>query len=64
MLRLGKVMAIAPNPPAGTIEHDSTGAATGVLAESAQPLVTALIPQPTNAQWRQGILKMIEKATP
>lgn len=59
-LRLGKVMASTQNPPAGTIEHDPTGAPTGVLKESAQLLVTTLIPQPTSAQWRQGILKMIE----
>lgn len=59
-LRLGKVMASTPNPPAGTIEHDATGAVTGVLKESAEQLVTSLIPRPTKDQWRQGILKMIE----
>lgn len=59
-LRLGKVSASTPNPPAGTIEHDAAGQVTGVLKEGAADLVTALIPPPTPEQWRQGILKMID----
>jgi hypothetical protein len=59
-LRLAKVMASTPNPPAGTIDRDPTGAVTGVLKESAEQLVTGLIPQATGEQLRQGILKMIE----
>ena len=59
-LRLGSVMASTPNPPAGTIEHDPSGAASGILKESAQQLVTNLLPQPTQEQRRQGILSMIE----
>lgn len=59
-LRVAKVVAGTPDPPAGTIDHDRTGVPTGVLKEGAEQLVTALIPPPTDAQWRQGILKMIE----
>jgi predicted amidohydrolase YtcJ len=59
-LRLAKVAANTPDPPAGTIDHDRSGAPSGVLKEGAEQLVTALIPPPTDAQWRQGILKMIE----
>lgn len=58
-LRLAKVGADTANPPAGTIDRDGSGAATGVLKESAQPLVTALIPAPTPEQWREGIRRMI-----
>ena len=44
----------------GTIDRDRTGAPTGVLKEGAEQLVTTLIPPPTDAQWRQGILRMID----
>jgi predicted amidohydrolase YtcJ len=59
-LRIAKIDAGTPDPPAGAIDRDHTGAVTGVLKEGAEPLVTTLIPPPTDAQWRQGILKMIE----
>ncbi len=59
-LRLAKVAANTPDPPAGAIDHDRSGAPTGVLKEGAEQLVTALIPPPSDAQWRQGILKMIQ----
>jgi len=59
-LRLGKVSARTPNPPAGTIDRDTGGQITGVLKESAADLVTDLVPPPTPEQWRQGLLKMID----
>jgi predicted amidohydrolase YtcJ len=59
-LRLGKVTAGTPNPPAGTIDRDAGGHLSGVLKESAADLVTVLIPPPTPQQWRQGLLKMID----
>lgn len=59
-LRLGKISAATANPAAGTIDRDSAGAPTGVLKESAQDLVTALIPPPTPEQWREGIRRMID----
>ncbi|HWZ63158.1 MAG TPA: amidohydrolase [Steroidobacteraceae bacterium] len=58
-LRLGKVGADTANPRAGTIDRDRAGAPTGVLKESAQELVTRLIPAPTPEQWREGIRRMI-----
>src|SRR5579862_3856003 len=59
-LRLGKVSAGTPNPPAGTIDRDAAGRISGVLKESAADLVTNLIPPTTTAQYRQGLLKMID----
>jgi predicted amidohydrolase YtcJ len=59
-LRLAKVTATTPNPPAGTIDHDRAGSLTGVLKESATALVTTLIPPPTPEQRRQGLLVMID----
>jgi predicted amidohydrolase YtcJ len=59
-LRLAKVTADTPNPPAGTIDHESNGAPSGVLKESATDLVTSLIPAPTMEQRKQGLLKMID----
>ena len=59
-LRLGKIGADTANPAAGTIDRNGTGAATGVLKESAQGLVNKLIPAPTPEQWRAGIRRMIQ----
>ncbi len=59
-LRLGKVSAGTADPPAGTIDRDGTGAPTGVLKESSQKLVTALIPAPSPEQWREGIRRILE----
>ena len=59
-LRVAKIDTNTPDPPAGTIDRDRSGAASGVLKEGAEQLVTALIPPPSDAQWRQGIRKMIE----
>jgi len=59
-LRLGKVTATTPDPPAGTVDRDHAGAPTGVLKEGAEALTTALIPPPSVDQRRQGLLKMIE----
>ena len=58
-LRLGKITGNTADPPAGTIDRDRTGAPTGVMKESAQQLVTSLIPAPTPEQWREGIRRMI-----
>jgi predicted amidohydrolase YtcJ len=59
-LRLAKISARTPDPTAGTIDRDPTGAPTGVLKESAQDLVGNLIPPPTPEQRRAGILESIE----
>jgi predicted amidohydrolase YtcJ len=60
-LKLAKIAAGTPNPPAGTIDHDPAGAPTGVLKEGAADVVTALIPLPTMEQRRQGLLAMMER---
>lgn len=59
-LRLAKISAATADPVAGTIDHDRAGAPSGVLKESASALVIDLIPPPTPAQRRQGLLRMIE----
>lgn len=59
-LRLAKLGPDSKDPPAGTIDRDASGAPTGVLKESAQDLVLRLIPEPSAAQWRQGIRHMLD----
>jgi len=59
-LRLAKISANTPDPKAGTIDRDASGAPTGVLKEAAQDLVGDLIPPPTPEQRRAGILESIE----
>ena len=59
-LRLAGINAGTPDPKAGTIQHDSSGAPTGVLKELAQGMVQRLIPAPTLEQWRQAILENVQ----
>ena len=59
-LRLAKITATTPAPPAGTIDRDAAGQPTGVLKEAAKDAVLALIPPPTPEQQRAGILKSID----
>jgi len=59
-LTLVHIDASTPNPPAGTIDHDAGGQPTGVLKEGAKDVLTAAIPPPTAAQWRQGILASLD----
>ena len=59
-LRLAKIDRTTPDPVAGTIQHDGTGAPTGVLKELAQNLVQKLIPPPTMEQWRKAILENVQ----
>ena len=60
-LKLAKIAATTPNPPAGTIDHDPAGSPTGVLKEDAAELVTSLIPPPTPEERRRGLLAMIDR---
>ncbi len=55
-LRLAGIVRGTADPAAGTIDKDAGGMPTGVLKESAQGLVERLIPPPTPAQRRAGIL--------
>jgi predicted amidohydrolase YtcJ len=59
-LGLAHISAASKDPPAGTIDRDVRGLPTGVLKESAQDAVLALIPPPTAQQQRDGILKSID----
>ena len=58
-LRLAKISRDTPDPPAGTIDRDPSGAPTGVLKERAMDRVTGLIPPFTEEQERNGVLKMM-----
>jgi predicted amidohydrolase YtcJ len=60
-LRLAKVTAATPNPPAGTIDRDAQGQPTGVLKESAMALVEDLVPPKTKEQLERAILHMVEQ---
>jgi predicted amidohydrolase YtcJ len=59
-MKLAHISAGTQPPPAGTIDRDAAGKATGVLKESAMSLVTRLIPATTPEQERNGILHVIE----
>jgi predicted amidohydrolase YtcJ len=59
-LKLARITASTPDPPAGTIDRDSEGRPTGVLKEAAKDSVVNLIPPTTPEQWQRGILHSIE----
>ncbi len=58
-LKLAKVTADTPDPEAGTIDRFPDGRPTGVLKESAQSLVTRLIPGFTPEQVEKGLARII-----
>jgi predicted amidohydrolase YtcJ len=55
-LSLAGIRPDTPDPVAGTIDRAPDGHLSGVLKESAQDLVTRLIPAPTRAEREAGIL--------
>jgi predicted amidohydrolase YtcJ len=57
-LRLAKIHRERPDPPSGTIDRDARGYPSGVLKETAQDLVTALIPPLTEAEMERGMREM------
>ena len=57
-LLLAKIQRETPDPPSGTIDRDASGHPTGVLKETAQDLVTTLIPPLTDAEMERGIREM------
>jgi predicted amidohydrolase YtcJ len=59
-LKMAEVRKDTNDPPAGTIDRDASGNPTGVLKESAQSLVTRLVPPYTREEQRQGLLKIVE----
>jgi predicted amidohydrolase YtcJ len=58
-LKLSTVERETKDPPAGTIDRDSSGAPTGVMKESAMGLVTRNVPPLTRDQQKSGIEKII-----
>ena len=57
-LGLAKIHRETSDPSSGTIDRDASGHSTGVLKETAQNLVTDLIPPPTDAEMERGIRGM------
>ena len=54
-MEMAGITAETPDPPGGTIDRDADGRPTGVLKESAQRLVTRLIPGLGPDEQREGI---------
>ncbi len=60
-LRLAGITAATPAPTAGTIERLADGGAAGVLKETAETLVTRLIPDSTAEQRQAALRHMIDR---
>jgi predicted amidohydrolase YtcJ len=54
-LKMAHVTLASKDPQGGEIAHDSSGAPNGILRETAQTLVSSLIPRPTPQKQRQAI---------
>lgn len=61
-LKAAGITKNTPNPEGGEIERDAQGEATGILKETAQGLVSRLIPAPTEAQRRQAMESALAEA--
>jgi predicted amidohydrolase YtcJ len=59
-LKAARITRTTRDPPAGTIDRDAKGNPTGVLKESAQNLITNMVPPLTRYQQKQGLIKIIE----
>ena len=59
-LEMAGITASTPDPPGGTIDRDPAGNPTGVLKESAQGLVSRLIPGLGPEQQREGIRSLAD----
>lgn len=60
-LQMAGITRDTEDPPGGTIDRNADGTPTGVLKESAQGLVTRLIPRMTPAQGREGIRSLADE---
>lgn len=60
-LKMAGVTAATATPTAGTIERLPDGSPAGVMKETAQELVTRLIPEPTVAQRQAALTHMIAR---
>ena len=54
-LQLGSITLASRDPQGGHIDRNDTGEPTGILRETAQDAIQAVIPAPTHALRRQGI---------
>jgi predicted amidohydrolase YtcJ len=54
-LQLGSINLASRDPQGGHIDRNQTGEPTGILRETAQEAVEAVVPKPTHQQRRQGI---------
>ncbi len=61
-LTLAGIERETPNPPYGIIERDEKGEASGVLRESAQDIVRAVVPPISAAARRDGLLRGLAMA--
>lgn len=61
-LKLAAIDKNTKNPQGGEIERDANGDATGMLKETAQSLVSNLIPQPTAEQMTKGLELALDMA--
>lgn len=58
-MRLAGITRATPDPPDGLIEHDSTGALTGVFRDGASEPMRRLIPPPTPEERRESRIAML-----
>lgn len=61
-LELAKIDKNTKAPEGGEIERDASGNATGILKETAQSLVGALVPQPSMEQQNKGLTLALDMA--
>ena len=61
-LRLASITRVTPAPTGGAINKDADGEPTGMLIDRAQGLVSRLVPNPTNDELDQQILKGVERS--
>ncbi len=60
-LKMAEIDRSSPDPAGGTIDKGKGGRPSGVLKESAQRLVTTLIPGPSPGQREDGIRRIVEE---
>jgi predicted amidohydrolase YtcJ len=60
-LKHAEIFPDTPNPPGGEIERFEDGEPTGILKENAETMVTQRIPDPPEAERRQGIELVLEE---
>jgi predicted amidohydrolase YtcJ len=61
-MRLAGIDRGTRNPEGGEVVRDANGEATGIFKESAEGLIARVVPPPTRAQARRGIMAALELA--